>query len=427
MTEQQENAEPGARNAQPDSSAPHAAESPHQEAINSATEFHPPHVECLDPRSDLPLDLRVPYFTAELPGIGGTLKAIPEDFEVEEVPAYEPSGAGEHLFLWIKKRGVAAEDLTRHVARSLGISQGDVGVAGMKDRHAVTRQFVSVPRAAEARVTAINTSDIQVLDARPHGQKLRTGHLRGNRFRILVRDLPADAVTRIEPVKELLLRYGLPNFFGAQRFGRDQETAVLGMQLLCGGRPPMPGHWSRKRFLRKLALSAAQSVLFNRYLARRLHDGLLGTVLDGDVMFKVRKGDRSNLPERPEGCFAQIGPVPFSDIPQTGGMFYVTDRAAEQARFDARETVHAGPIFGKKTFAARAEAAPREAAILADAGIAESAFDHFGPLASGTRRANLVFLDDLAITALPHGLEFRFSLPAGSYATVLLGEFMKPS
>ena len=342
------------------------------------------------------LDLRVPFLTADLPGIGGTIKAIPEDFVVEEIPSYEPSGTGDHLFLWIEKRGVAAEELTRHIARALQIHTGEIGVAGMKDRHAVTRQLVSVPRAAESRVAEINCAEIQVLTAQPHSQKLRTGHLRGNQFRILIRDVSADAAEAAYPVRDVLLQHGLPNFFGAQRFGRDQETATIGMQLLRGEITSPPSHWSRKRFLRKLALSAAQSVLYNRYLARRMHDGLLRTVLDGDVMFK-----------------------------QTGGIFYVTDRAAEQARFDSREIVHAGPIFGKKTFPAHGESLAREAAILTESGITPSHLRSFGPLLSGTRRRNLVYVDDLAITPLPHGLEFRFSLPAGSYATVLLAEFMK--
>jgi tRNA pseudouridine13 synthase len=342
------------------------------------------------------MDLRVPLLTADLPGFRGTIKAIPDDFIVEEIPSYEPSGEGDHLFLWIEKRGVAAEELTRHVARALRIHTGEIGVAGMKDRHALTRQFVSVPRSAERLVSEINSSAIQVLSARPHTQKLRTGHLRGNRFRILVRDVPENAAELATPVQEKLLQHGLPNFFGDQRFGRDQETATMGMQLLRGEIADPPGDWSRKRFLRKLALSAAQAVLYNRYLARRMHDGLLRTVLDGDAMFK-----------------------------QTGGIFYVTDRAAEQARFDARETVHAGPIFGKKTFPAYGDALARESAILAESGITAAQLRSFGQLLTGTRRRNLVYVDDLAITPLPHGLEFRFSLPAGSYATVLLAEFTK--
>ncbi len=341
-------------------------------------------------------DLTVPWLSAHLPGIGGTIKAIPEDFEVEEIPAYEPAGDGEHIFLWVEKRGLGAEELVRHIARELEISSGEIGVAGMKDRHAVTRQFVSVPRSAAGRLDKLNTAQIHLLSSCAHTQRLRTGHLRGNRFRILVRDVPGNAAELAAPILDLLKQRGLQNFFGAQRFGRDQETVRIGMQMLHGELRSPPGHWSRKRFLRKLALSAAQALLFNRYLARRMQDGLQGTVLDGDVMFK-----------------------------QTGGIFYVTDQATEQARFDRRETVHAGPIFGKRMFASRGESLARERAILAEAGIADSQFRAFGQLLAGTRRRNLVYLDDLTITPLPHGLEFQFTLPAGSYATILLAEFMK--
>lgn len=339
---------------------------------------------------------RVPRLTADLPGIGGTIKQSPDDFEVEEIPSYEPCGSGDHLFVRIEKRGVSAEELTRHVARALGISTSEVGVAGLKDRHALTRQFISVPRSTESRLGAIDRADIRVLDARPHTQKLRTGHLRGNRFRIVVRDVAADAERLTAPIRDVIVSRGLPNTFGAQRFGRDFETATLGMQLLRGETATLPGDRSRHRFLRKLALSAGQAVLFNRCLARRMRDGLLHTVLDGDAMFKL-----------------------------AGGIFYVTDRAAEQARFDARETVHAGPIFGKKTFPAHGEASAHEQAVLDEAGITPTQLRGFGKLVTGTRRANLVYVDDLTIAPLLAALEFRFTLPSGSYATVLLDEFMK--
>jgi tRNA pseudouridine13 synthase len=153
----------------------------------------------------------------------------------------------------------------------------------------------------------------------------------------------------------------------------------------------------RNPFLRKLALSAAQSLLFNAYLARRLGDGLLRTVLAGDVMAKW----------------------------PAGGMFTAEDLPAEQARFDRRETVTAGPMFGRKTFPAKAVAADREAAILADAGLSRQSFDGFGKLVMGTRRHNLVYVEDLQASREPDGCRLTFALPAGSYATVLLREIMK--
>jgi tRNA pseudouridine13 synthase len=351
----------------------------------------------------MPFDslLPPPLWTADLPGVGGRIKQIPEDFDVEEIPAYLPSGQGDFLYLWIEKRAMGAEYFVRQVARRLNLPPGEVGTAGMKDRHAVTRQMVSVPAAAEDRLEALTGDGMRLLNVSRHGNKLRPGHLRGNRFRILIRDADPAAGERLSPLLDRLRRDGLPNFYGPQRFGRDGETARLGLALLRGEPPPPTADGRRPNlrspFLRKLALSAAQSALFNHYLGLRLHDGQLRQVLPGDVMAKW--------------------PV--------GGMFVATDLAREQARFEARETVHAGPIFGRKTFPAAATAAEREAAALADSGLTSRAFAGFGKLVQGTRRHNLVYLHDLAAEVRPEGVQLTFTLPAGSYATVLLREITK--
>jgi tRNA pseudouridine13 synthase len=186
----------------------------------------------------------------------------------------------------------------------------------------------------------------------------------------------------------------LPNYYGTQRFGRDAETLHTGLALVRGDKTARP---IRNPFLKKLALSAAQSALFNHLLAQRFRDGLLRQVLAGDVMCKI----------------------PF------GGMFVAEDVAAEQKRFDAREIVSAGPIFGRKTFAAAEAAAQREQAALLAFELTDSSFNGFGKLLQGTRRHNLVYVDDLAADVETAGLRLSFTLPAGSYATGLLREFMK--
>lgn len=344
-----------------------------------------------------------PLLTADLPGIGGRIKTEPEDFEVEEIPAYEASGSGEFLYLWLEKRDMGAEYFARQVARRLGIPADEVGTAGLKDRRAVTRQMVSVPARAEARLGELAGDGIQVLRVSRHGNKLRPGHLHGNRFRILVRGTDPQAGERLGPLLDRLRREGLPNFYGPQRFGLEGMNALVGLALLRGEPPPPRAPLSgkrlefRSRFARKLALSAAQSALFNHYLGQRMGDGLLRRVLPGDVMAKW----------------------PF------GGMFVAEDVGREQARFDARETVHAGPMFGRKTFAAAGAAAAREAAVLEEAGLAPGAFHKFGNLLQGTRRHNLVYVEDLAAAVEPEGVRLTCTLPAGSYATVLLGELIK--
>ncbi len=340
--------------------------------------------------------IQPPLFTSDLAGVGGKIKTNPEDFEVEEIPAYDPSGQGDFLYLWIEKRDMGAEYFTRQVAKRLDIPASEVGTAGLKDRHAVTRQMVSVPANVEARLTQLDGDGIKVLRVGRHSNKLRAGHLHGNRFRILVRDPQpaADAARLADSILDRIRQYGLPNYYGTQRFGHAGETLHMGLALLRGEKSPMP---IRNPFLKKLALSAGQSALFNHALTQRFKDGLLRRVLPGDVMCKV----------------------PF------GGMFVAEDVETEQRRFDAREIVTAGPIFGRKTFAAAHEAAQREQSALSDFGLNDSSFNGFGKLLQGTRRHNLVYLDDLAAVIEPDGLRLSFTLPAGSYATVLLREFMK--
>jgi tRNA pseudouridine13 synthase len=349
-------------------------------------------------------DLNWPLLTADLPGIAGTLKSQPEDFEVEEIPAYPPSGDGEHLFLWIEKRGVSADELSRHLSSVLGISPGDLGIAGLKDKHAVTRQFVSVPSRLESLVPSLNTDHIRVLSATPHKNKLRTGHLHGNRFRVLVRNVDPDALAKATTIAERIGQIGLPNYFGSQRFGHNGSTLKQGLSLLSETgtareptRKARDRHRSNRRFLHRLALSAAQSWLFNQVLAERLRDGLLDHVMLGDVM----------------------------QVCATGGLFIALDLAAEQPRFEAHETVVTGPMFGPKMKPATDEPATREQRVLDAAQLSPDAFRRYGHLTDGTRRPLLVRPADLQISAVSDGLWFEFALPSGSYATVLLREFMK--
>ena len=341
--------------------------------------------------------LPLPYLTADLPGTGGVLKQQPEDFEVEEIAAYEPEGAGEHLFLWIEKRDVSAEQLTRHVTRALGIPAGEVGVAGLKDRCAVTRQYVSVPANGEGDVARIDTEQIRVLRTARHRNKLRTGHLKGNRFSILARDVPDDALRTAQPIAERLAARGFPNYFGDQRFGREGETLALGLDLLAGRRTPRHLPYSRRKFLLRLALSAVQSHLFNTALAERVRDELTDRVLAGDVM----------------------------QVVASGGLFLAEDPADEQLRSDAGEVIATGPLFGPKMKQPAGEAAAREARVLEQSGLGAADFEKFHKLTSGARRPYLVRPQDLTVTLESEGLRVRFALPSGAYATSLLREITK--
>jgi len=320
-----------------------------------------------------------------------------EDFRVEEIPAYAPEETGEFLFLWVEKRGLSAEQLVSHLARCLQIAHQEVGTAGMKDRQAVTRQMVSVPQRCLGLLESFSHEQIRVLEVHRHRHKLRTGHLQGNRFSILLRNVGPDALPRAQAIAERLAVTGVPNFFGNQRFGREAETLKLGLELLRGTKSPGSIPRARRKFLLRLALSSVQSALFNRALVERMEEGLVSRVLPGDVM----------------------------QVVASGGPFVVEDAEREQARFDSREIVISGPMFGPKMKQPAGEAAPREARVLEAAGIPVEAFERFANLTPGTRRPYLIWPEGLAIGSESDGLRLEFTLPSGCYATVVLREFQK--
>ncbi len=339
----------------------------------------------------------LPCLTAGLPGVGGTLKQYDEDFVVEEIPAYLPEGEGEFLYLWVEKRGLSAEQLTSHLARVLGIAHQDIGMAGMKDRRAVTRQWISVPAKKAEDLPDEPHPQIQILERKRHRNKLRTGHLRGNRFVIRLRNPMPEALSVARAVAARLCVEGVPNYFGDQRFGKDAETLQLGLELLRGTRRPGSIPHSRRKFLLRLALSAAQSSLFNQALAERMQEGLLHTVLLGDVM----------------------------QVAASGGPFVVEDVAAEQPRYDCRETLVTGPMFGPKMKAPAGTVKEREQRLLDGAQLTPGMFVPFDNLTGGTRRPYLILPQDLAVEPLEDDLQISVTLPSGSYATVLLREFQK--
>lgn len=334
----------------------------------------------------------LPFLTSALPPGGGLFKATPEDFLVEELPAYEPSGERdcEHLFLWIEKRGHSTQDVAKALARHCGFRDKDISWAGLKDRHAVTRQYLCAPaRYVEPKLESFSMPGVTVLRAARHRNKLKSGHLHGNRFELKVREVK-DTGAALAALEQLV-KLGVPNYFGEQRFGFGGDNAEKGKQiLLAGGR-------HRDRFERKLFLSAYQSELFNRVLAARITGGTYGTVLAGDVLKKV----------------------------PTGGEFICAEPAVDQLRFDRFEVSTTGPIFGPEMRRPEGEVDALESKVLSDEGIERSLFEKGGDETSGVRRPLRVPVTLEDARAEGDVLHLRFTLPAGSYATVLLRELIK--
>lgn len=339
----------------------------------------------------------VAYATDSGKRIHGELKSTPEDFIVEEIPVYEPSGTGDHCFLWMEKRDVPAELFHKHIAETLGLQRDHVGIAGLKDRRAVTRQWVSVPATSEPLLSNLETEQIKVLKTSRHTNKLKTGHLRGNRFSIVLLNVAAEALEIAKELEQQLLQTGFPNYFGSQRFGIDQETLTLGEELLTGTRSPESIPRPRRKFLTRLSLSAVQSALFNQCLHSRLISGTVHRVTEGDVMQVVK----------------------------SGGPFVCTDPAIDQERFDKKEIVTTGPLFGPKMKMPTGSLLDAELGLLSECGLKLDDFHRHRKLTMGARRPLLIWLDELKISPVDQGVKFEFELPTGVYATVILREFMK--
>ncbi|MCB2226905.1 MAG: tRNA pseudouridine(13) synthase TruD [Desulfarculaceae bacterium] len=334
----------------------------------------------------------LPFITPELPGTGGALKASPDHFVVEEIPLYLPEGVGGHLYLRLAREGMTTRQVADGLARLFGLQRGEVGFAGLKDKQARAVQYFSLPLTGiapdEAAKRVSGELGLEVLEAAPHPNKLKTGHLLGNRFTLLLSGVEPTALEPAQAVAAALAERGVANFYGAQRFGMDGDNAIQGRAALLGRGP-------RDKWLRKLLLSAWQSALFNAWLTRRLVRGEFAKLIKGDLAKKT----------------------------DTGGMFTAEDLAVEQPRLDAGAITYTGPMFGKKMRWPNEPAASYEREVLADEEVSEG--DLKKARLMGSRRVARLLLEDLAIEPAPQGLSFSFSLPKGSYATVVMREFMK--
>jgi tRNA pseudouridine13 synthase len=339
----------------------------------------------------------LPYLTSDLAGTAGVLRVTDDDFAVDEVLPYAPQGEGEHVFVHIEKRGMTTPFATQALARALGVRDRDIGVAGMKDRRAVTRQWLSLPPpVTPEQVRAVEIADLRVLDAVRHPHKLRTGHVRANQFVLRVRDVVPGAAARARAILDALAEApGAPNWYGEQRFGRDGDNAARGKALVTGTNPDR----RRDRRMDRLMVSALQSQLFNDWLTARLADGLYRVALAGDVLHK-----------------------------HGGGMFTCEDAKTDTARLVAGELVITGPMFGDRMrqCAAGSVAEEREAQILSHHGLAPGAFAAVRAIAEGTRRDATIEVGAARVTEIDGStIEVAFTLPGGAYATTVMRELQK--
>jgi tRNA pseudouridine13 synthase len=325
------------------------------------------------------------------PVLRGRLRASPEDFQVDELRTFGPSGAGEHAWIEVEKRGANTEWVARELARFAALPPMAVGFAGLKDRHAVSRQAFTVHLAGrpDPDWSAFAAEGVQVRSVTRHQRKLARGALSGNRFRLVIRDLEGDrdAVTGLV---DRIARHGVPNRFGEQRFGIGAGNLAAAEGMFAGRRV---GKAERGRLL-----STARSAIFNAVLDARILAGTWNRGLDGDV-FQI------------DGSGSIFGPEPVDGV--------LADRIETLA-------VHpTGPLWGRGEPRVTGEVAALEAGIAADLALAPLARGLEAAGVEAARRALRV-----RVTGLSHRwldartLELRFELPAGAYATVVAAELV---
>jgi len=393
------------------------------------------------------------YLTPHIPGAGGIFKETDEDFLVTEIPAYLPCGEGEHLYVEVEKRGITTLEAIRRLGRALNLPEREIGYAGMKDSRGVTRQTFSLPRVRPDTALGLDLPGIRMLNAAFHRNKLKLGHLRGNRFRVRVRGVRDEAGEHAAAVLAVLEQRGVPNYFGSQRYGGQGNSHLIGRALVrrdfretvdaLMGDPTtitdqrwreavaayrrgeydeavrlFPGFCRTEREvaerlirrpeafdkafdavhprLKKLYLSALQSWLFDRLLDERLPT--FDQMEEGDLAFRH----------------------------DNGACFLVTDAAAEAPRAARQEISPTGPLFGCRMTLPGGLVREREEQLLIAEGLTMEQFDVPGGLRmEGERRPFRVPLGEPVLEQEGSDLLLSFSLPKGSYATTVLGEVMK--
>jgi len=332
--------------------------------------------------NDIPLAYGAPVLSARM-------RSVPEDFQVDELPAFEASGEGEHLLLDIRKRGANTVAVAKQLAQWAGVPEMGVSYAGQKDRHAVTTQRFSVhlPKRVAPDLALLESDEIHVLASTWHNRKLQRGALAGNRFKLVLREVQGEPAA-IDERLQLIAARGLPNWFGEQRFGRDGGNVPAALQMFAGRRV--------RKDQRSMLLSAARSALFNRVLAARVEQGCWDVALDGEVWML-------------DGSRSVFGPEPMSDA-----------LAERLARFDIHPSA---PLWGAGELRSSGAALALEQAALADA---QALALRAGLEQAGLKQERRALR--LRPALMQHAwladdvLELSFALPPGCYATAVLHE-----
>ena len=337
-------------------------------------------------------------------------KQTARDFVVEEIPLYEFSGEGEHLVLFVRKKNLSTSEMVGIFARYLNIKNRDIGYAGLKDKHAMTKQYISIHKQHEEALAKFEHEGIKILSQVYHNNKIRIGHLKANRFYIKLKKVNPTSAMKIDEALKNISEFGMPNYFGYQRFGNDGDNHIIGEKIAKGEKK------ERNPRIKKLLINAYQSHLFNMWLSRRLE---INTLLSN---FEAKELESLlNMPlEQLKALKKQKHPfkILLGDIMEHypyGRLFDFDGSDEDLQRFNEKNISVTGMLCGKKVKMSSDTA-----------GLIEKDFNDTIN-ADGARRYAWVYPTEVEgrFNQVEAQYELNFTLPKGSYATVLIEELAK--
>jgi len=337
-------------------------------------------------------------------------KQSPREFVVEEIPLYELSGEGEHLVLFVRKKNLSTPEMIGQIARYLGIKNKEIGYAGLKDKHAMTKQYISLHKKYEEALEGFNHENIKILSKNYHNNKIRIGHLKGNRFYIRLKKVNPTSASKIDEALKNIGINGMPNFFGYQRFGNDGKNHILGKKLAKGEAK------ERNPRVKKLLINAYQSHLFNLWLSKRLEmNSLISSfsIEELETLLNLPNNEIKLMKEQ-EHPFKLLKGDIMEHYPY-GRLFDFIGEKDDLERFNVHDITVTGLLCGKKV---------RHATL--DAWEIEKDYDDMIS-ADGARRYAWIYPTDIEgrFNQQEAQYELNFTLPKGSYATVLIEEIAK--
>ena len=329
----------------------------------------------------------------------------PRDFIVNEVPLYEFSGDGEHLILYIRKKNLTTQEMIKKIASYLSLSQHDVGYAGLKDKNAMTMQYISIPFKFQDKIKDFNNENIKIISTNRHNNKIKIGHLKGNHFKIRLKQVFNIQKDKLNSTIKWIKQSGMPNYFGHQRFGNDGDNWKDGLAIIEGKKK------FKDRKINKFLINSYQSYLFNQWLSKRVEISILldkFSEKEVEKIFNLNEDDLKNI-KKQLNFFKILDGDLMMHYPN-GKVFEFENIEDETKRFKNFEISPTGLLSGERVLKSKSVAKTFESEF-------ETTIDQFG-----ARRFAWIKVEDIVSKYVLDKAQYELSffLPKGAYATILI-------